>query len=94
MASAALICALLPIGVASDTGLCRLLRDGVRLSVYLYFPPGKGPWPVLYEQRYADITGAGTRKALRAWQAARGLPADGYLSMDMVTRLKAQAGIA
>lgn len=39
------------------------MRDGVRLSVYLYFPPGKGPWPVLYEQRYADITGAGTRKA-------------------------------
>jgi membrane-bound lytic murein transglycosylase B len=39
------------------------------------------------------VVGAGTRKALRAWQAARGLPADGYLSMDMVTRLKAQAGI-
>lgn len=38
------------------------VRDGTRLSVYLYFPPGKGPWPVLYEQRYADITGAGTRK--------------------------------
>ncbi|MDB5457128.1 MAG: lytic murein transglycosylase [Caulobacter sp.] len=39
------------------------------------------------------VVGAGTRKALRAWQAARGLPADGYLSMDMVARLKAQAGI-
>jgi uncharacterized protein len=39
------------------------MRDGTRLSVYLYFPPGQGPWPVLYEQRYAEITGAGTRKA-------------------------------
>lgn len=39
------------------------MRDGTRLSVYLFFPQGKGPWPVLYEQRYADITGAGTRKA-------------------------------
>jgi predicted acyl esterase len=24
------------------------MRDGTRLSVYLYFPEGKGPWPVLY----------------------------------------------
>src|SRR3954466_7342618 len=39
------------------------MRDGTRLSVYLFFPPGKGPWPVLYEQRYADITAPGTRKA-------------------------------
>lgn len=38
------------------------MRDGTRLSVYLYFPPGKGPWPVLYEQRYADLRGAQTRK--------------------------------
>src|SRR4051812_19899357 len=29
------------------------MRDGVRLSAYLYTPPGEGPWPVLYEQRYA-----------------------------------------
>ncbi|TXT30496.1 MAG: hypothetical protein FD138_2283, partial [Planctomycetota bacterium] len=28
----------------------------------LYFPPGDGPWPVLYEQRYADLKGAGTRQ--------------------------------
>lgn len=31
------------------------MRDGVRLSVYLYFPAGPGPWPVLLEQRYVDI---------------------------------------
>src|SRR5262245_40338335 len=39
------------------------MRDGQRLSAYLYFPPGAGPWPAVFEQRYADIRGAGTRKA-------------------------------
>ena len=39
------------------------MRDGVRLSTYLYMPAGDGPWPVLYEQRYADIRGASSRKA-------------------------------
>ncbi len=31
------------------------MRDGVRLSTYLYIAEGTGPWPVLYEQRYADL---------------------------------------
>ena len=39
------------------------------------------------------IIGVNTRAALRAWQKARGLPADGYLSMDMVRRLKAETGL-
>jgi predicted acyl esterase len=39
------------------------MREGKRLSAYLYFPPGDGPWPVVFEQRYADLRGAGTRKA-------------------------------
>lgn len=38
------------------------MRDGKRLSAYLYFPPGNGPWPVVFEQRYADLRGAATRK--------------------------------
>jgi lytic murein transglycosylase len=33
------------------------------------------------------LIGTRTRTALRAWQQARGLPADGYLSADMVERL-------
>src|SRR3954466_3271861 len=39
------------------------MRDGTKLSVYLYFPEGKGPWPVLYEQRYAALTAAATKKS-------------------------------
>ena len=38
------------------------------------------------------VIGANTRAALRRWQKAKGLPADGYLSLDMVQRLRAQAG--
>ena len=34
--------------------------------------------------------GTRTRQALRAWQQARHLPADGYLSADMVSRLKSE----
>jgi hypothetical protein len=40
------------------------MRDGQRLSAYIYLPPGTGPWPVLYEQRYADVRGRGTRESL------------------------------
>lgn len=38
------------------------MRDGTRLSTYLYFPEGKGPWPVLYEQRYSLLTGNTARQ--------------------------------
>lgn len=40
------------------------MRDGTRLSAYLYFPPGKGPWPVIFEQRYAVITNNASRKEM------------------------------
>jgi predicted acyl esterase len=45
------------------------MRDGVRLSAYLYLPEGEGKWPAVFEQRYADISGASTRK--NAAQLAR-----------------------
>src|SRR5471032_2338658 len=46
------------------------MRDGKRLSAYLYLPPGDGPWPVLYEQRYADLRSRGTREGMARRAAA------------------------
>src|ERR1700744_5062599 len=46
------------------------MRDGQHLSAYLYFPVGEGKWPAIFEQRYADITGAGSRKAAAKWAAS------------------------
>ena len=40
------------------------MRDGPRLSVYLYLPKGDGPWPVLLEQRYANARSNGSRIGL------------------------------
>lgn len=40
------------------------MRDGKNLSAYLYTPiRDKGRLPAIFEQRYADLTGLGTRKA-------------------------------
>lgn len=39
------------------------MRDGKHLSAYLYFPNGKGPWPVIFEQRYASLRGKSTRQS-------------------------------
>lgn len=36
------------------------------------------------------IVGPGTRKAIRAWQKSRGLPADGYMEQSLFARLMAQ----
>lgn len=41
------------------------MRDGVRLSAYLYFPKtpaGDDRWPVVFEQRYASLRGQATRE--------------------------------
>lgn len=38
------------------------MRDGTRLSAYVYRPEGAGKWPVLFEQRYASVTNTATRK--------------------------------
>ena len=39
------------------------MRDGKRLSAYVLFPKGEGKFPAIFEQRYADSSSAGARKA-------------------------------
>lgn len=39
------------------------MRDGRRLSSYVYFPKGDGPWPAIFEQRYASLRARGTRES-------------------------------
>ncbi len=46
-----------------------------------------------YDPGTADgVIGVNTRRALRAWQKARGLPADGHLTQALSQRLQAEAG--
>src|SRR5258708_28373586 len=70
--SAAGWCATLPpldlAGVREEHAMVPM-RDGQRLSVYLYFPPGEGKWPAVFEQRYAEVTGASSRKAAAKFAA-------------------------
>ena len=39
------------------------MRDGVRLSTYIYFPKGEGKWPCIFEQRYASLRAKRTRES-------------------------------
>ena len=52
----------LDLGGVREEHLMIPMRDGVRLSAYLYLPPGEGKWPVVFEQRYASVTGTSSRK--------------------------------
>lgn len=51
------------------------MRDGVKLSAFIYTPPGDGPWPVLLEQRYANENDPNTQKSFA--KLARG----GYVTV-------------
>ncbi len=53
----------LDLGKVSEKQVMIPMRDGTRLSAYLYTPQGDGPWPVIFEQRYSDVTSNGTRRA-------------------------------
>lgn len=64
----------LDLGGVREEHLMIPMRDGTRLSGYVYFPGGSGPWPVIFEQRYAVITGAASRKELAA------LASQGYVA--------------
>ena len=39
------------LGAVTEKHVMVPMRDEVKLSTYLYVPPGPGPWPVVYEQR-------------------------------------------
>ena len=54
----------LDFGDVTETRVMVPMRDGKRLSGYLYLPKGKGPWPGVFEQRYASLKGKGTRLLL------------------------------
>jgi predicted acyl esterase len=51
------------LGQVSESHEMIPMRDGTRLSAYLYSPPGKGPWPVVFEQRYASLRAKTTRQS-------------------------------
>jgi predicted acyl esterase len=57
----------LDFGTVREEHIMIPMRDGKHLSAYVYFPPGGGKWPAIFEQRYADISGAGSRKAAAKW---------------------------
>src|SRR5690348_9249176 len=56
----------LDLGSVREQHLFIPMRDGVRLSAYVYSPLGNGPWPVVFEQRYALSTNSASRMELAA----------------------------
>ncbi|MEZ6144077.1 MAG: CocE/NonD family hydrolase [Planctomycetaceae bacterium] len=52
----------LDLGDVTERHVMIPMRDGKHLSAYLYSPPGEGPWPVIFEQRYASLRGESTRR--------------------------------
>ncbi|MDB6137616.1 MAG: cocE 3 [Verrucomicrobiaceae bacterium] len=63
----AIVPAKLDFGSVREEHVMIPMRDGKHLSAYVFFPKGEGKWPAIFEQRYADISSAGTRKAAAKW---------------------------
>ncbi len=63
----------LDLGDVTERHVMIPMRDGTHLSAYVYFPPGEGEWPVLFEQRYASLRGESTRRS------AAGLARSGFV---------------
>src|SRR6185369_13943186 len=60
--SLALCCAAL----ATEEHVMIPMRDGARISTFIYLPKGSGPWPVLYEQRYGSLESNASHKRAEA----------------------------
>jgi len=90
----------LAVGLLADrfeggTGLVRPWPQETPLSLVDRMTAQRALASLGFDPGAADgLVGLKTREALRAWQKARGLVADGYLSPDMIRRLKAEAGVA
>jgi len=50
------------LGTAIEQHIMIPMRDGKKLSAFLYTPSGNGPWPAVFEQRYASLRGKTTRE--------------------------------
>ncbi|HEX6866349.1 MAG TPA: lytic murein transglycosylase [Caulobacteraceae bacterium] len=87
----------LGVGVLADRlagrpAIAKRWPDEVPLSLYARQQAQRDLAKVGFDPGPADgIIGANTRAALRDWQKARGLPADGYLSPAVIRRLSAEA---
>ena len=74
-----------------------MARDQVRYAIALVdrMTAQRALASLGYDPGAADgLIGLKTRDALRAWQRARGLTADGYLSTEVVRRLRTETGAA
>lgn len=60
------------LGGVTETHEMIPMRDGVRISAYLYTPPGNGPWPVVLEQRYAGANDPSTQQTFARLAKAGG----------------------
>jgi lytic murein transglycosylase len=86
----ALAVGLLADGFAGGRGLTRPWPAEIALSLDDRLAAQTALTSLGFNPGPADgVVGLATRQALRAWQKTRSLPADGYLSQDMVRRLKA-----
>lgn len=59
----AVLTSLLPAADIREEHVMIPMRDGKRLSAYLFFPLGNEKLPAVFEQRYADISSAGTKRS-------------------------------
>ncbi|MEW6303156.1 MAG: CocE/NonD family hydrolase [Verrucomicrobiota bacterium] len=70
----------LDLGGVTEKHLMIPMRDGTRLSAYVYFPKGDERLPALFQQRYADVSNNGTRLATAK------LAAHGYIVANVSFR--------
>lgn len=86
----------LAVGLIADGIEGRSLRTGWPTEQALHIDLRKGSQQALKAAGFDPgpidgVIGAGTRKALKEWQKANNLPADGYLSYALATRLSGVA---